>query len=95
MKNSKSHIGHRVWLKSDCSGATWSYAYCHDTIGENHLVYFEIASCLSKIRIYPSDFDGSIPKMKRTLITLIKELDLLIKAFENIEDYVNSSGDAA
>lgn len=65
----------RDWLNPLETGATGSVAYQYSGTGDETLIYFELASCDDKIRIYPYQFpEPQLLNMRKCLETIAIEL---------------------
>lgn len=76
----------RGWLNPVETGATGSFAYC---IAEEpvEMVYFELASCTSKVRIYRFDFDHR----EAMLVTLSELRSFIMRLLKAMEDLMQRS----
>lgn len=76
----------RGWLNPVETGATGSFAYCV-TDEPVEMVYFELASCHSKLRIYQQDFDHR----ESMLVTLSELRSFIMRLLKAMEDLMQRS----
>lgn len=87
----KNHASYRAWLNPQESGATGSVAYHYDVQSDETLIYFELASCDSKIRIYPHQFPKpQLRNMQRCLDSIRDELVHHLEAFLNLQKAIEA-----
>lgn len=90
----KNHASYREWLNPIETGATGSLAYHYDVVSPENLIFFELASCDGKVRIYPHHFGRQpLRKMQSCLDAIRVELVnhrasfvLLMKAIESVKN---------
>lgn len=72
----KNRIAFREWLNPLDTSATGSVAYHYNTTSkEEPIVYFELASCDNKIRIYPYHFPSpQLSNMRKCLDSMAIEI---------------------
>lgn len=71
----KNQAAYREWLNPLETSATGSVAYHYDVASVETIIYFELASCDDKIRIYPHHFPRpQLKNMQRCLDNIRVEL---------------------
>lgn len=87
----KNFASYREWLNPIESGATGSVAYHHDVDSDEALIYFELASCDHKVRIYPHQFPRpQLANMRKCLDSIQDMLIQHRKAVVKLDTAINA-----
>lgn len=82
----------REWLNPIETGATGSVAFCYNVTDKETNIYFELASCTEKVRLYPAPTGRNRLRNLKTIVDRLRnELMVHRKAMSDTMSVVNET----